>query len=37
VDRNEIDLEFIEQEPEERLTPHEALLLGLPLELEAVD
>lgn len=28
--RNEIDLEFMEQEPEERLTPREALLLGLP-------
>jgi len=30
MDRNEIDLEFMEQEPEERLTQREALLLGLP-------
>jgi hypothetical protein len=37
MDRNEIDLEFLEQEPEERLTPQEASLLGLPLELEAAD
>jgi hypothetical protein len=34
MDRNEIDLEFMEQEPEERLTPREALLLGLPSDSE---
>jgi hypothetical protein len=30
MDSNEIDLEFMEQEAEERLTEREALLLGLP-------
>jgi hypothetical protein len=29
MDLNEIDLEFMELEPEDRLTQHEALLLGL--------
>ena len=30
MDLHEIDLEFMEQEAEERLTLREALLLGLP-------
>ena len=30
MDLHEIDLEFMEQEAEERLTPREARLLGLP-------
>ena len=30
MDSNEIDLEFMEQEAEERLTQREALFLGLP-------
>jgi hypothetical protein len=30
MDLHEIDLEFMEQEAEERLTPREALFLGLP-------
>jgi hypothetical protein len=33
MDLDEIDLEFMEQEAEERLTPREALLLGLPSDL----
>jgi hypothetical protein len=32
MDLHEIDLEFMEQEAEERLTSREALLLGLPSE-----
>lgn len=32
MDLHEIDLEFMEQEAEERLTMREALLLGLPSE-----
>jgi hypothetical protein len=34
VDLGEIDLEFMEQEAEERLTLREALLLGLPSDEE---
>lgn len=34
VDLDEIDLEFMEQEAEERLTLREALLLGLPSDPE---
>jgi hypothetical protein len=30
MDLYEIDLEFMEQEAEERLTPREAVMLGLP-------
>jgi len=32
MDLHEIDLEFMEQEAEERLTPREASLLGLPAD-----
>ena len=34
MDMNEIDLEFMEQESEERLTEREALLLGLASDLD---
>jgi hypothetical protein len=34
MDLQEIDLEFMEQEAEERLTLREALLLGLPSDRE---
>lgn len=35
MDTQEIDLDYMEQEAEERLTQHEALLLGLPPELDS--
>ena len=37
MDLGEIDLEFMEQESEERLTQREALLLGLPSDLQLPD
>jgi len=36
MDWNEIGLEFMEQEPEARLTPREALLLGVPSDREGL-
>ena len=37
MDRDEIELEYMEQELEERLTQREALFLGLPSERERSD
>ena len=37
MDMNEIDLEFMEQEPEVRLTQREASFLGLPSGMELPD
>ena len=37
MDMNEIDLEFMEQESEDRLTQQEALFLGLPSRLGKPD
>jgi len=34
MDMNEIDLEFMEQESEDRLTEREALFMGLPSDLD---
>jgi hypothetical protein len=35
METKEIDLDYMEQEAEDRLTQHEALLLGLPAELDS--
>ena len=37
MDLNEIDLEFMEQDAEERLTQREAALLGLPADFDKPD
>ena len=37
MDMHEIDLEFMEQEAEERLTQREASLLGLPSDFATTD
>jgi hypothetical protein len=37
MDLAEIDLEFMEQEPEDRLTQREALFMGLPSDLDKPD
>jgi hypothetical protein len=37
MDLNEIDLEFMELEPEERVTQREALFMGLPSDFDQPD